>query len=78
MSWEIKTTRSEIKSTSRSNKSTRYILNIRDKKKNTELKILSFKSYKKFDFPCLATAKLKPQTKVLKNLFHNLTLKKHI
>ena len=40
--------------------------------------MLNFKSYKKFYFHCLANAELKYYTKVLKNLFHDMTLKKHI
>ena len=40
--------------------------------------MLNFKSYKKFYFHCLANAELKPHTKVLKNLFHDMTLKNHI
>ena len=39
---------------------------------------MHLKSYKKFYFHCLANAELKTHTKVLKNLFHNMTLKKHI
>ena len=39
---------------------------------------MNFKSYKKFYFHCLANAELKYYTKVLKNLFHDMTLKKHI
>ena len=32
-------------------------------------------SYKKLYFHCLASAELKPHTKVLENLFHNMVLK---
>ena len=39
---------------------------------------MNFKSYKKFYFHCLANAEFKPDTKVLKNLFLNMTLKEHI
>ena len=46
--------------------------------KHSEFKILNFTSYKKFYFHCLANARLKPHTEVLKNLFHNMALKKHI
>ena len=53
-------------------------MNIRVKRENAEFKILNFKSYKKFNFHCLANAELKPHTKVLKNLFNNMTLKKYI
>ena len=55
-----------------------YIANIRVKRGNSEFKILSFTSYKKFYFYCLVNAELKSDTKVLKNLFHNMALKKHI
>ena len=77
-SWEIKSTSQEIKSTSWSNKTTSQIVNIRVKRENSEFKILNFTSYKKFYFHCLANVELKPHTKVLKNLFHNMALKKHI
>ena len=46
--------------------------------KHSEFKIPNFTSYKKSYFHCLANAQLKPHTKVLKNLFHNMTLRKHI
>ena len=36
---------------------------------------MSFTSYKKFYFHCLANTELKPHAKVLKNLSHNMTLK---
>ena len=75
-SWEIKCTSQEIKSTSLSNKTSSQIVNIRGKRENSEFKILNFKSYKKSYFNCLANAELKPHTKVLKNLFHNM--EKHI
>ena len=48
------------------------------KRENSEFKILNFTSYKMFYFHCLANAELKPDTKDLKNLFHNMALKKHI
>ena len=54
------------------------MVNIRVKRENSEFKILNFKSYKKFYFHCLANAELTPHTNVLKNLFHNMTLKKQI
>ena len=47
----------------------------RVKSENSELKILNFTSYKKLSFHCLASVELKPHTKVLKSLFHNMTLK---
>ena len=45
------------------------------KRENSKFKILNFTNYEKFYFHCLANAKLKPHTKVLKNLFHNMVLK---
>ena len=51
------------------------IVNIKAKRENSEFKILNFKGYK-FYFHCLTNAKLKPYMKVLKNLFHNMALKK--
>ena len=45
------------------------------KGKNPSSKIFNFTSYKKFSFHCLANVQLKPHTKVLKNLFHNISLK---
>ena len=45
------------------------------KRENSEFQILNFTSYKKFCFQCLVSAELKPHTKVLKNLFHNMALK---
>ena len=51
---------------------------MRVKRKNSEFKILNFKSYKKFYFHCSANDELKPHAKVLKNLVHNMTLKKHL
>ena len=39
---------------------------------------MNFKSYKNFCFQCLANAELKFHREVLKNLFHNMTLKKHM
>ena len=73
-SWEIKTTSYEIKCTSWSNTTTSYVVNIQVKRKNSELKILNFTSYKKFYFHCLVNIELKSHTKVLKNLFYT-TLK---
>ena len=75
MSCEIKSTGSEIKNTSLSNKTTSWIVNIQVKRENSEFKILNFMNYKKFYFHCLANAELEPHTKVLKNLFHNMALK---
>ena len=91
-SYEFKSTSYEFKSTSYefesascnikiaiwSNKTTSYIVNIRVKRGNSEFKMLDFKSYKKCYFYCLANAELKPHTKVLKNLFPIMFLKKHI
>ena len=37
--------------------------------------MFNFMSYKKIYFPCLANVVLKPHTKVLKILFHNMALK---
>ena len=37
--------------------------------------MLNFRSYKKFYFHCLKNVELKPRTKGLKNLFHNMALK---
>ena len=36
---------------------------------------MNFTSYKKLYFLCLASVELKPHTKVLKNIFHNMVLK---
>ena len=36
---------------------------------------MNFTSWKKFYFHCLANSELKPHTKVLKNLFHDMALK---
>ena len=54
------------------------VVNIRVKRENSEIKILNLKTYKKSYFHCLANAELKRHMKVLKNLFHNMTLKKRI
>ena len=51
------------------------IVNIRVKRENSEFKTWNLTSYKKLYFHCLASAKLKSQAKVLKNLFQNMTLK---
>ena len=77
-SCKIKSTRWEIKSASLSNKTTSQIINIRAIRENSCFKKLNFTSYKKFYFHCLANSELQPHTKVLKNLFHNVALKKHI
>ena len=53
-------------------------LKARVKKENSEFKLLNFTSYKKFYFHGLANAELKPDTNVLKKLFHNVAFKKHI
>ena len=48
---------------------------MRVKRENSEFKILDFMSHNKFYVHCLAKLELKPHTKVLKNLFHNMALK---
>ena len=53
-------------------------LKARVKRETSEFKILNFTSCKKFYFHDLANAELKPDTKVLKKLFHNMAFKKHI
>ena len=76
--WDIKIMSGLIKSTSWSYKTTSYIVNKQVKRKNSEFKIMDFTSYKNFYFYCLANAEFKPHRKILKNLFHNMTLEKHI
>ena len=41
-------------------------------------RVIEFQELQKFYFHCLANAELKPYTKVLKNLFLNMTLKEHL
>ena len=48
---------------------------MRVERENSEFKILNFTSYKKLYFHYLASVELKPHTKVLKNLFHNMAFK---
>ena len=58
-----------------SNETTSSIVNIRFKRENSELKILNFTCYKKLYFRCSVSIELKPHTKLLINLFHNIILK---
>ena len=51
------------------------MVNIRVKKENSEFEKLNLTSYKKLYFHCLASVELKPHTKVLKNLVHNIAFK---
>ena len=55
----------------------RQTVNIRVKRENSNFKILNFTRYKNVYFHCAANSELKPHTKVLKNHFHNMALKKH-
>ena len=75
MSCEIKSTIQEIKSTGTSNKTTSQIVKIQVIIQNSEFKIFNCTSYEKFYFHCLANTELKPHTKVLQNLFHNMAFK---
>ena len=74
-SWETEIRRQEIKSTSESNETTSQMLNIRVKGENSELKMLNSTSHKKLYFHCLMIVELRPHTKALKNLSHNMALK---
>ena len=73
-SQETKSTSWKIKSTILSNKNTNQIINIRVKRENSEFKTMNFTSYKMFIFIAQRMLNLS-HTKVLKNLFLNMTLK---